>query len=117
MELKKSEVIYNRAEDIHDKMAKFLKKSEDYIINFQYMNMNRTVISYGCIPSDGREDKSNKEEFNFYWQRDYTCQGSITFPYNEVLRCYFEEDEWGQISVDIILNGIIIGLECCGIRG
>lgn len=65
-----------------------------------------------------RTFKVGDKKFTFEWNNCYDVMFNIfSVPYDEILTCYEEVDEYNQRTVYVLLKcGISIDFECVGLR-
>jgi len=108
--------------DIKEKVIKtlgeFLDRNKEYIVEAYISNSNTNSIIGRMYVAANRTFKADDKKFILEWdnRRDITLN-NFSIPYDEILACYDEEDEYGQQMVFVILKcGVSIDFECCGLR-
>lgn len=108
--------------DIKEKVIKtlgdFLERNEEYTIEVYVSNLSTNSILGKMYIADEYSFKTDDKKVALEWDnRQDKVLNNISIPYNEVLACYDEEDEYGQQMVFVILRcGVSIDFECCGLR-
>ena len=95
----------------------FLERNKDYAITVYIRNgISGNKISDFWMTID-RQYKLNESALYLESNRDITSANNVSIPYDEVLDCYEEIDEYNQQMVYVILkNGLKIDFECVGMR-
>lgn len=99
-------------------LSGFSDRNREYSISGCIRNyVSGSVFSSFLIPID-RKTETNAKKFSFRsGMSDIENVNSISIPYDEVLNCYEERDEYNQQMVYVILkNDMRIDFECVGIR-
>ena len=79
--------------------------------------MGDSTIADFLIPIDRKIDSNERKFFLRSGMDGVKNVNDITIPYDEVLDCYEEKDEYNQQMVYVILkNGMRIDFECVGIK-
>lgn len=105
-------------EKVENILGGFLERNKDYAISGYIKDGGSgCIIANFIIPID-REIKINEKKFILESNmNDIKCANSITIPYDEVLACYEERDEYNQQMAYVILkNGMVIDFECIGMK-
>ena len=105
-------------EKIDNILGGFSDRNREYSISGCIRNgVSGSVLADFLIPIE-RKIESNMKKFALKSSIDGIKNvNSITIPYDEVLDCYEEKDEYNQQMVYVILkNGMRIDFECVGIR-
>jgi len=118
--MKENEI--NKTVLIHENIAKtlgeFLDRNKEYIVEVYIRNLSTDNIIGRMYITTDRTIKTNDKKIVLEWdnRRDITLN-NLSIPYDEVLACYDEVDEYNQHMVFVILKcGVSIGLECVGMR-
>lgn len=90
----------------------FFDRNKDYAIEIYTRNTaTRSTIGYIAVPNE-RECINKEKHYKVSWNNNY---GDFKVPYDEVLNCYEETDEYGMQTVYVILKcGVSIEFECVG---
>lgn len=93
----------------------FLKRNEDYVV-YAYLRNGITERMFTHMTLFNRRIEEGEQDFRVEWNKDDVIfNQSCSIPYEEVMSCYEETDEYGQESVYIVFkNGMIATFECCG---
>lgn len=105
-------------EKVDNVLGGFLDRNREYSISGYITNsVGGSTIADFLIPID-RKIESNERKFFLRSGMDGIKNvNDITIPYDEVLDCYEEKDEYNQQMVYVILkNGMRIDFECVGIK-
>ncbi len=91
----------------------FFDKNKDYAIEIYVRNINtRSIIGYIVVSNERKWISNEEKQYEVSWNNEY---GKYTIPYDEVLDCYEETDEYGSQTVHVILKcGVSIEFECVG---
>lgn len=95
-------------------LNRFFEKNKDYAIEVYVRNTNtHSIIGYIVVVPNERELVCNEEkQYKVSWNNKYS---NFTIPYDEVLNCYEETDEYGSQTIYVILKcGVSIEFECVG---
>ncbi len=105
-------------EKVENILGRFLERNKDYAISGYIRNGGSSCIIADFIVPIDREIKTDEKKFILISNiDDIKCINSITIPYDEVLACYEERDEYNQQMAYVILkNGIVIDFECVGMK-
>lgn len=95
----------------------FLERNENYAIEVYVRNgITNNIITRLLIPIN-RSVKSEEKKYLLKWKVDDIQSNELSLPYDEIMDCYEERDEYNIQTVVIILkNGMKVELECCGDR-
>lgn len=96
----------------------FLDRNRDYAISGNVSNgISGNPISDFLFPID-RQYGSTESAFYLKGNMgDIKSVNRVSIPYDEVLDCYEEKDEYNQQMIYLILkNGMRIDFECVGMR-
>jgi len=90
----------------------FFDKNKNYDIEIYVRNTTtRSTIGYIVVANE-RECINKEKQFEVSWNNKYE---NFKVPYDEVLNCYEETDEYGSQTVYVILKcGVSIEFECVG---
>lgn len=93
-------------------LNEFLTRNKDYAIEI-YLKSTESIIGRLLMPINRNYDNKYKENrFNMAWNGG---DNLFNIPYDEVLACYEEKDEYGTQTVNVIMkSGFMIELECSG---
>lgn len=96
----------------------FSDRNREYSIGGCIRNgVGGSVIANFLIPIDRKAESSERKFFLRSGMDGVKNVNNITIPYDEVLDCYEEKDEYNQQMVYVILkNDMRIDFECVGIR-
>lgn len=91
----------------------FFDKNKDYAIEIYVRNTNtRSIIGYIVVSNERKWISNEEKQYKVSWNNEYS---KFTIPYDEVLECYEETDEYGSQTVHVILKcGVSIEFECVG---
>lgn len=105
-------------EKVENILGGFLDRNNDYAVTGNVSNgVSGNNISDFLIPIDRQYESAEKSFFLEGNIDDIKSVNRISIPYDEVLDCYEERDEYNQQMVHVILkNGISIDFECVGMR-
>lgn len=96
-------------------LAGFWKRNNDYAIHAYIRNgISGNFMTRMLIPVD-RNVQAEKKRYLIKWKvGDVECN-DLSLPYEEIMDCYEERDEYNQqIVVVIMKNGMKFEFECCG---
>ncbi len=105
-------------EKVDSILGGFSDRNREYSISGSIRNgLGGSIIANFLIPID-RKTESNERKFFLRSGIDGVKNvNDITIPYDEVLYCYEEKDEYNQQMAYVILkNGIRIDFECVGLK-
>lgn len=105
-------------EKVENILGGFSDRNREYSIGGSIRNgVGGSTIADFLIPID-RKIESNEKKFVLRSGMDGVKNvNDIIVPYDEVLDCYEEKDEYNQQMVYVILkNGMRIDFECVGIK-
>ena len=108
--------------DVKEKVIKilgdFLERNKEYIVEAYISNpVTNHIIGRMYVATD-RTFKTDDKGFTLEWdnKKDITYN-NLSIPYNEILACYDETDEYDQQMIFIILKcGISVDFGCCGMN-
>ena len=105
-------------EKVESILGGFLERNKDYAVGGYISNgVSGNSISSFLIPIDREVELSGKKLFVVSNVNEMKHVNSISIPYDEVMDCYEERDEYNQQMVHVILkNGMMIYFECVGMR-
>lgn len=98
-------------------LGEFLERNKDYAVHVYIRNgVTGNSVADMVIPMD-RNAESKREKFLLTGNvGDISCCNSLSLPYDEILCCYEEKDEYNQQMVYIFLkNGMEIEFDCVGL--
>lgn len=97
-------------------LGDFLERNKNYAIEIYFRNGITGNLIVKMLISDGYL-KQEKEKCIIGGNiAELDCE-QIILPYNEIMDCYEERDEYNQQTVYVILkNSMIIEFERCGMR-
>lgn len=101
--------------DVKEKVIKtlgeFLDGNEKYVIGAYVSNpATNRIIGRMNVTTD-RVFKADDKGITLEWK----CN-NLSIPYDEILACYDETDEYDQQMIFVILKcGVSIDFECCGL--
>jgi len=108
--------------DIKEKVVKtlseFLDRNKEYIVEAYISNSNTNSIIGRMYITTDRIFKADDKKFILEWDnsQDITLN-NFSVPYDEILACYDEVDEYDQQMIFVILkNGMVIDFECVGMK-
>ena len=96
-------------------LAGFLERNKDYAIHVYIRNgITGNFMIRLLIPVD-RNVQAEDKKYLIKWKvGDVECN-DLSLPYEEIMDCYEERDEYNQqIVVVIMKNGMKFEFECCG---
>lgn len=96
----------------------FSDRNREYSISGCIRNgIGGSAIANFLIPIDRKTESNERKFFLRSGMNGVKNVNDITIPYDEVLDCHEEKDEYNQQMVYVILkNGIRIDFECVGIK-
>jgi hypothetical protein len=104
------------SEKLSKMLGDFLKRNRNYVIEVYFRNGITGNLIVKMLISDGYL-KQEKEKCIVDKDVVGTHGTQIILPYDEIMDCYEERDEYNQQTVYVILkNSMIIEFECCGMR-
>lgn len=105
-------------EKVDNVLGGFIDRNREYSIGGCIRNgMGDSTIADFLIPIDRKIDSNERKFFLRSGMDGVKNVNDITIPYDEVLDCYEEKDEYNQQMVYVILkNGMRIDFECVGIK-
>jgi len=108
--------------DMKEKVVKtlsgFLDRNKEYIVEAYISNpVTNHIIGRMAITTD-RTFKIDDKGFALEWDnRQDIVFNNFSVPYDDILACYNEVDEYDQEMIFVILKcGVSIEFECCGMR-
>lgn len=105
-------------EKVINTLGEFLDRNKEYIIEAYIINtVTSHIIGRMYVVTD-RTFKTDDKGFTLEWdnKQDITCN-NLSIPYDEILACYDETDEYDQQMIFIILKcGISVDFGCCGMN-
>lgn len=104
-------------EKIERILGGFFEKNREYLISGNISNgISGYSISDFCFPID-RQYGSTRSAFYLKGNMEDPGVNRVSIPYDEVLDCYQEKDEYNQQMVHVIKkNGMKIYFECVGMK-
>lgn len=105
-------------EKVDNILGGFSDRNREYSISGYIRNgVGGSTIADFLIPIDRKIESNERKIFLRSGMDGVKNVNDITIPYNEVLDCYEERDEYNQQMVYVILkNGMRIDFECVGIK-
>lgn len=105
-------------EKVESILGGFLERNKDYAISGNISNgISGNPISDFQMTIDRQYGSSASVLYLKSNIGDIINVNNILIPYDEVLDCYEEKDEYNQQMVNVILkNGMRIDFECVGLR-
>ena len=105
-------------EKVINTLGEFLDRNKEYIIEAYISNtVTSHIIGRMYVVTD-RTIKTDDKGFTLEWdnKQDITYN-NLSIPYDEILACYDETDEYDQQMIFIILKcGISVDFGCCGMN-
>lgn len=104
-------------EKIEKIFSNFLDRNKEYVIYAYIRNgMTGNIIASLVIPIE-RTAKTKEKKYVLEWNNTNMEYNDLSIPYDEIMDCYEERDEYKSQTVVVILkNGMKIELECFGER-
>lgn len=106
--------------DVKERVIKtlggFLDRNKEYIVEAYISNpVINHIIGRMYIATD-RTFKTDDKGFTLEWDnREDIVFNNLSIPYDEILACYNEVDEYDQEMIFVILKcGVSIDFECVG---
>lgn len=105
-------------EKVDSILGGFLERNKDYAISGNISNgISGNPISDFWMTIDRQYGTNESVLYMKSNIGEIKSVNHISIPYNEVMDCYEERDEYNQQMVYVILkNGMRIDFECCGMR-
>ena len=105
-------------EKIENILGGFLERNKDYVISGNISNgISGNPISGFWMTVDRKFGSNDSVLYLKSNIGDIKSVNHISIPYDEVLDCYEERDEYNQQTVHVILkNGMTICFECVGMK-
>lgn len=105
-------------EKVDNALGGFSDRNREYSISGCIRNgVGGSTIADFLIPIDRKIETNERKFFLRSGMDGIKNVNDITIPYDEVLDCYEEKDEYNQQMVYVILkNGMRIDFECVGMR-
>ena len=102
-------------EKVENMLYAFLEWNSDYAIHVYIRNgITDNIIIKLLIPVD-RNVQAEGKNYSVQWKINGLNGNELSLPYDEVMDCYEETDEYNQqIVVVIMKNGMKFEFECCG---
>ena len=92
----------------------FFDRNKEYGIEIYLKNGITGSFLQRLYVSTGRTISYGKNAYRVMWPDKLS---EISIPYDDVISCHEEKDEYNQQSVTVILKGgLLIKLECVGMR-
>lgn len=107
--------------DVKEKVIKtlggFLERNKEYIVGVYISNCATNHIIGRMAITNDRMLKTDDKGFTLKWGNSNDIKLNNFFvPYDEILACYDETDEYDQQMVFVILKcGVSIDFDCCEI--
>lgn len=106
--------------DVREKVIKtlggFLERNKEYIIDAYISNpVTNHIIGRMYVATD-RAFKTDDRGFTLEWDNKQDIVfNNLSIPYDDILACYNEVDEYDQEMIFVILKcGVSIDFGCCG---
>ena len=102
-------------EKVKNILIGFMERNKDYAINIYVRNgVTDNTIMKLLIPTN-RNVQADEKKYLLKWEIDDIQCNDVSLPYEEIMDCYEETDEYNQQIVIVIMkNGMKIEFECCG---
>lgn len=99
-------------------LSKFLSRNKDYAVEVHIRNNMTDGIIGQIIVTPDRVFKSDDNSCSVEWDIDCGVKfNRFTIPYDEVMACFEETDEYGSQSVNVIMKcGMSVEFSCVGLR-
>lgn len=107
--------------DVKEKVIKtlgeFLNRNKEYIVEAYISNTATSHIIGRMYVATDRTFKTDDKGFTLEWNNKQDIAfNNFSVPYDEILACYDETDEYDQQMIFVILKcGVSIDFECCGL--
>ena len=94
-------------------LNEFFSRNKEYGIEIYLKNgITDSIIQRLYIPT-GRTISYGKNDYKVMWSDKMS---EISIPYDDVISCHEEKDEYNQQSITVILKGgLFIEIECVGL--
>lgn len=104
-------------EKVEKILCGFFERNKDYAIHTYIRNgVTGDFMTRLLIPIN-RNVQSEEKKFLIDWKIGNVECDNLVLPYNEIMECYEERDEYNQQTVHVILkNCMKFEFECCGVR-
>lgn len=108
--------------DVKEKVIKtlgeFLDRNKEYIVEAYISNTATSHIIGRMYVTTDRTFKTDDKGFTLEWDNKQDIAfNNFSVPYDEILACYDETDEYDQQMVFVILKcGVSIDFGCCGMN-
>ena len=98
-------------------LGEFLDKNKEYIVEAYISNTATSHIIGRMYVATDRIFKTDDKGFTLEWNNKQDIAfNNFSVPYDEILACYDETDEYDQQMIFVILKcGMSIDFECCGL--
>lgn len=98
-------------------LGEFLDKNKEYIVEAYISNTATSHIIGRMYVATDRIFKTDDKGFTLEWNNKQDIAfNNFSVPYDEILACYDETDEYDQQMIFVILKcGVSIDFECCGL--
>ena len=98
-------------------LGEFLDKNKEYIVEAYISNTATSHIIGRMYVATDRTFKTDDKGFTLEWNNKQDIAfNNFSVPYDEILACYDETDEYDQQMIFVILKcGVSIDFECCGL--
>lgn len=96
----------------------FLSRNKDYAVEvYIRSNITDTIIGQIFVTTD-RIFKNKDDSCSVEWDIDCGVKfNRFTIPYDEVVICFEETDEYGSQTASVIMKcGVSLNFECVGLR-
>ena len=107
-------------EKLKNTLGEFLKHNKDYGVNVYIRNGITGNIMLNMVLAIDRNIKLEDMKYSVSASAnvgDIKCCNNISLPYDEIMDCYEERDEYNSQTVHVIMkNGMKFEFECCGER-
>lgn len=107
-----------KREKTDDTINDFLDRNKDYAVEVYLRSTEAdTIISRLLVPSDRNYDRNGYDGNCFRLSWGENCCNDLTIPYDDVIGCYKETDEYGSQTIHVSMKyGLVIDFECSGMR-
>lgn len=97
-------------------LGEFLDRNKEYIVEAYISNPVTSYIIGRMYVTTDRVFKTDDKGFTLEWgNRQDIVFNNLSIPYDEILACYNEVDEYDQEMIFVILKcGVSIDFECVG---
>ena len=98
-------------------LGEFLDKNKECIVEAYISNTVTSHIIGRMYVATDRIFKTDDKGFTLEWNNKQDIAfNNFSVPYDEILACYDETDEYDQQMIFVILKcGVSIDFECCGL--